>query len=59
MRPALAVTDVGRRLTSDERRYYREWCIVLLLGLAALVMLTALQWGQSIGLVVYDQFQRW
>lgn len=48
-----------RRLTLDERRYYREWCIVALLGLATLTLFTLMQWGQAVGFVLYDQFQRW
>lgn len=49
----------SRRLSADERRYYREWSVICGLGLALLALFTALQWGQSIGLVVHDQFQRW
>lgn len=52
--------QTGRhRLTSDAKRYYREWCTVALLALAALVLLTVLQWGQSLGFLIYDQFLRW
>ena len=59
MTPLVTRAYDRRRLSADERRYYREWSIVILLGLATLALLTSLQWGQSIGFLIYDQFQRW
>lgn len=47
-----------RPLSADERRYYREWFIITLVGLATLTLFTAMQWGQSAGLVIFDQLQR-
>lgn len=46
-------------LNLDERRYYREWWLAASVSLAVMALLTVLQWGQSFGYVIYDQFQRW
>jgi CHASE2 domain-containing sensor protein len=43
----------------DERKFYREWWLIALLALSALITMTALKWGQSPGQVIYDQFHRW
>lgn len=48
-----------RPLSADERRYYREWFFTALASLAILTLFTLMQWGQSPGLVIFDQFQRW
>lgn len=49
---------VQRTLSADDRRFYREWLILAVLSLCALSFLTVMQWGQSVGLVIFDQFQR-
>ena len=49
----------ARRLSAEERRYYREWCVIALISLAALTVFTVMSWGQSLGFVLYDQFHRW
>ena len=49
----------GRPLSSDERRYYREWLVIAVTSLAVMTLFTVMQWGQSFGFVIYDQFQRW
>ena len=60
MSPAGAAYPASRRaLTADERRYYREWLVVALTTLATITVFTVMQWGQSFGFVIYDQFQRW
>lgn len=43
----------------DERKFYREWWLMAVLALGTLITMTALQWGQSPGQVIYDQFHRW
>ncbi len=52
------VQAVRRPLTADERRFYREWLIIAVLCLSTLSLFTVMQWGQSAGLVIFDQFQR-
>lgn len=42
----------------DERKFYREWWLTSLLALSALVLMTAMHWGQSPGQIIYDQFHR-
>jgi len=60
MSPHAALTAAIRRpLSTDERRYYREWLVIALTTLLAMTLFTAMQWGQSFGFVIYDQFQRW
>jgi len=60
MSPQWALTATIRRpLTADERLYYREWGTVAVATLAMITLFTVMQWGQSFGLMVYDQFQRW
>lgn len=59
MTPAVTKRHDRQGLSVDERRYYREWSIVIVLGLATLALLTTMQWGQSFGFLIYDQFQRW
>lgn len=51
--------DAPQLQAADERRYYREWCVVALLALSTLTLCLFMQWGQSLGLVIYDQFVRW
>jgi CHASE2 domain-containing sensor protein/nitrogen-specific signal transduction histidine kinase len=60
MSPQGAMTAAIRRpLTADERRYYREWWVTATVTLATITLFTVMQWGQSFGFVIYDQFQRW
>lgn len=60
MSPQGALTATIRRpLTADERRYYREWWVIAAATLATITLFTVMQWGQSFGFVIYDQFQRW
>jgi CHASE2 domain-containing sensor protein len=53
------VSEVAPPLILDERKFYREWWLTSLLALSVLVLMTSLQWGQSPGQVIYDQFHHW
>ncbi len=60
MSPQGALTaSIRRPLTDDERRYYREWWVIAITTLATITLFSVMQWGQSFGFVIYDQFQRW
>jgi CHASE2 domain-containing sensor protein/signal transduction histidine kinase len=53
------VAEDSPPLILDERKFYREWWLTSLLALSVLVLMTSLQWGQSPGQVIYDQFHHW
>lgn len=53
------VLGAGHLQAAEQRRYHQEWWAVALLSLFTLTLCLVMQWGQSPGWVVYDQFQRW
>lgn len=51
------VRDLAR--SQDVRRYYQEWLILAVLALGTTLLFITMQWGASVGQVIYDHFHRW